>query len=1014
MRVSLQVQLDELAQLIRSGERLVVLAGAGISMPAGIPGGRGVVERLKKAYPAALDSTRDYEYAEAFNLALPGEDNREERRIFFEELCAGIPPGEEHDWIGSLVDARVVGGVLTTNFDHLLDFSMMARCHRRPMIFMFEDELDPALVTATPTLTKLHGDFLIDDLANLPEEMRRRLDRNMHEKLRSCLTGAALLVLGYSGADESVMGFLSELASEPGVMTSVWWNIFSPSDRTPAVDSVVNAARLAGKTSEVIGPSPALEVLRGLGLRFGIAAPEPLPFGINAGIDNPREAFGHRFVALRHRPPSRRHALTFTQAALLDQVVERTTRPGWTWVLESAPLDEVVAYLATESSLVFDARRSFAPRDRALLEQFEIIGDLFDIPGAQSIDANEIITSVFRAGVLVIVMHPFRDPEDQMMDILARVLVGRERAGSGYLVVIDRSDVSLDALREHAARIDPDVEIPAPHTVQTNDELPQVPDDPAVSEALVRLAALRVAPSIDLFAALVNDATSCIAKLEDADVIRVEQNAIILAEGIRQEWRKHAGTEHHVALAGALEHAASVEAQHVRARLLVEAEYHWFQAGEYNRALQLLLTFGVPDTAARYFSARLLAWAPVLTDRIGRVTIGHSDALSLIRLCVDVINFAFPPIASAGEAAQAIINTLRERLTPVWNDLLQAEYAMHEEQYPLLRRAYVLAKEIGDDPAYLRAVRGMSAYWFAELLSAQRSGYRSAERALLFSREVVKRALQQGDHNLARSYGDNVVVALGALGRNDDWCRAARAQLREVARDEGLSYEKGVAYGNLFFSEMASGQFKSASGLLPESQLNFWYGNHLLGIIRNLQSLWRIAVRSPTASELPHPSDIYTVVVKIVSVGSCDDESIMELVEPMLSWSVDEARARGDVGAAVTALANWIRVRNATPVHSSTHAAFAHLYEWAGVVWFTFGEPAIDPLHRTVAKEYRHARSHAFYLDLLFTERMSDLYVLMQTQDSDRPELMRRARRDAKAYVEKSRLAVERDPSVPT
>jgi hypothetical protein len=70
------------------------------------------------------------------------------------------------------------------------------------------------MASKRPKVIKLHGDFLYDNIKNLRREITR-LDRNMEEKLYQICQDSGLIVVGYSGNDESVMAPLRDMVRKP-------------------------------------------------------------------------------------------------------------------------------------------------------------------------------------------------------------------------------------------------------------------------------------------------------------------------------------------------------------------------------------------------------------------------------------------------------------------------------------------------------------------------------------------------------------------------------------------------------------------------------------------------------------------------------------------------------------------------------------------------------------------------------------------------------------------------------
>jgi hypothetical protein len=971
-----------LVDLIRSRQRLVMFAGAGISMSAGIPGANGVVNLLRARHPAAFDPARSYGYVEAFEQALPGNDHRAERRLLFETLCAGVRPAEEHDWIAALVNAGIVQSVITTNFDHLLDFAIVARCRRQPFIFTSEDEFDPELATIAPSIVKLHGDFLFDSLANLPAEMRGRLGRNMREKLRQSLRGAAMLVVGYSGADETVMSFLRELASEEGVLPSIWWSIYDECERDSAVREVIDAARATGKTAEIIGPASAKALLAKIGAAIGMTPPRPIPFGIDPELTNPHVAFAHRLVRARqHRAPPTR-PLTSAEARLLARLHAATATAGRSWMhVRAAPADEIVSHLTSARMAVFDARLAPQPSEQAFLEQMRLHAAVQGINAAELASLPELLLRLFANGTLVVILHPFEPDDDTeaWSDVLIRLFIAQSDAGAGHVLVIS-SVMALSFLFEMGQQVlrrDPSATIPDVGLFTTGDEtrFAFVYDlaerwgiSRAAGDALRALAALRFAPSRELLARASGDAETATDELLARGLMRMHDDAVVLAPRVARRWRKRVRNDDRAKVAIALEAEAAIQPPHLAAQLTIEAEYQWSRAGNRDRALALLLRTQVTTRTARYFCARLSAWRRHFSFDSPRLA--PADGLKLIHHFTAAVDRAVPPVAGAKDELSLLVRAVEKQLPPAWVQLLHASaYRTRKPEYGYLRRAWLLAKRTKDAEALAWATRMLSAYWIAMAMH-EKPGSRSARHALLFSRAAVARSESAGDQRAARMYRDNVFAALMELAHFDEAREVALTQVRDTTREEGLTYTKGVAYGNLMLVELLSGNWAVTEGLFDESQLNFWYSASFANLITNLNLLWRKAFETSDPA-LPSAHDISTAAIRIGTAGWCDQYETAKHIGDMLRWRTEQACMARNAGDALAAIDDHFRLRVAMPDDARTDAALVRLWRTMGIAYFTFGDPVFDALQQHVTREGRLVAINELFLELLRNPRLS-------------------------------------------
>ncbi|MDR5673926.1 SIR2 family protein [Halalkaliarchaeum sp. AArc-GB] len=296
---------QRLCERLSESENLSLFCGAGISVRAGVPSGQTIIGRLEDKY-ANQSWPDDIQYDEAWNRALPGEEHREQRRSLIEQWFTGIPPVNNqypdafgrraypgnHYLIASLVDQGVFGDVVTTNFDHLLEIAFMLLPDDRFRICQYDDQIDiQQFDDSLSKLFKLHGDFLYDDLANLSEEMRTRVDESLQAKLTEYLQGRGLVVLGYNGHDDSIMTLLEEAArSDSGLTEGLWWVSYSQidleDDTNTRIRSLKETMDRHGKDFELLTPKddgkiPARDFLLELVSENGVPMPTVDPFGLN-------------------------------------------------------------------------------------------------------------------------------------------------------------------------------------------------------------------------------------------------------------------------------------------------------------------------------------------------------------------------------------------------------------------------------------------------------------------------------------------------------------------------------------------------------------------------------------------------------------------------------------------------------------------------------------------------------------------------------------------------------------
>jgi hypothetical protein len=214
-----------------NGSKPVLLLGAGASVKSGIPLGEQIVEiAVKWSYcqanghhpddPSVKRSDwlrwvqnhawyqRDVSSADNYsavihNLLHP----RENRKDFFLRLInPGVPASSGYEDLLDLMDQRRIETALTTNFDPVLpDLHVMRR--RPHYLETIRTPADYTKFSTSPTHPQfiyLHGSVEHYSDQNLLEEVQR-LDETLVSLLTPLLRDHPLIVVGYRGAEPSIM-----------------------------------------------------------------------------------------------------------------------------------------------------------------------------------------------------------------------------------------------------------------------------------------------------------------------------------------------------------------------------------------------------------------------------------------------------------------------------------------------------------------------------------------------------------------------------------------------------------------------------------------------------------------------------------------------------------------------------------------------------------------------------------------------------------------------------------------
>jgi len=136
-----------------------------------------------------------------------------ERQRFIEALVDNKNPGGAYIILALLIEMGYFSNILTTNFDDFVNDALLYYTSTRPR-FYADDELSQyiSVYSGKPNIIKLHGDYRYANIRNTADETLR-LSNKMEEKLKELLQNFDLIVIGYNGADYSIMNVLQQAKS---------------------------------------------------------------------------------------------------------------------------------------------------------------------------------------------------------------------------------------------------------------------------------------------------------------------------------------------------------------------------------------------------------------------------------------------------------------------------------------------------------------------------------------------------------------------------------------------------------------------------------------------------------------------------------------------------------------------------------------------------------------------------------------------------------------------------------
>lgn len=199
------------------------------------------------------------EYAAAFEAVYPQPRHR---RQYIDDAISKGTPSFGHRVLGSLIAARKVDCVFTTNFDPLVEESALSANtllptadQARPMVAAI-DSGERAMRCLNesdwPLVAKLHGDYQSIVIKNTGSELEKQ-DERMRHVLVEASKRFGMVFVGYSGRDASVMEALTSVLRETAPFPNgLYWVTPSVSRLAPAVTQFLENAHLAGVDVAVV------------------------------------------------------------------------------------------------------------------------------------------------------------------------------------------------------------------------------------------------------------------------------------------------------------------------------------------------------------------------------------------------------------------------------------------------------------------------------------------------------------------------------------------------------------------------------------------------------------------------------------------------------------------------------------------------------------------------------------------------------------------------------------------
>lgn len=239
---------DQVVRLVAQADarEFSLFLGAGASRSSGVPlASELIAEWRRTAFEEQAGGAGDFEawcklqtgwyekpteYSDLFELLYPDERARQK---FIEPKIEGAFPAWGYLYLANIIRAGHFNLVFTTNFDDLVNEALTRFIGYNAVVCAADSEVGSINAsTARAKIIKLHGDYLFKKLKNTVDELAR-LTANMERKFAEFARQCGMVVLGYAGADQSIMELLDALLKEPETFPrGIYWGVHDP-DRKP-------------------------------------------------------------------------------------------------------------------------------------------------------------------------------------------------------------------------------------------------------------------------------------------------------------------------------------------------------------------------------------------------------------------------------------------------------------------------------------------------------------------------------------------------------------------------------------------------------------------------------------------------------------------------------------------------------------------------------------------------------------------------------------------------------------
>ena len=204
-------------------------------------------------------------YSEVFERAYASS---EDRAAFVENLVREAVPNYGHYVLAALVAAKALKLIITSNFDPLIERAINPVLDgeffdgRQLEIADLDNPGRAARAVNSdrwPLVVKVHGDYRSEHLKNVSSELREQ-DSELRRAMTSALSRFGVVVVGYSGRDESIMSMLRDVLELPTPFPAGLFWVRRPQDElAESVTRLLSDARSVGVQASIVTASSFVE-----------------------------------------------------------------------------------------------------------------------------------------------------------------------------------------------------------------------------------------------------------------------------------------------------------------------------------------------------------------------------------------------------------------------------------------------------------------------------------------------------------------------------------------------------------------------------------------------------------------------------------------------------------------------------------------------------------------------------------------------------------------------------------